>query len=243
MKAVILAAGIASRLRPLTDTTPKCLLKIGDRCLLERAFDALIQNGFDEFIVVTGYRQQQIVDFLQTRYPERKVTFIYNDRYESTNNIYSLWLTRPYVDGEEVLLLDSDIVFDPQIVAKLLGSDKADALALNRHELGAEEIKVIVDEEQKVVEISKICSIPEAIGESIGIEKMSATYTTALFQELETMITVEGLDNIFYERAFERLIPQGYSFYVIDTTEFFSAELDTVEDFQQAQKLIPTSLY
>ncbi|WP_448779046.1 phosphocholine cytidylyltransferase family protein [Bacteroides congonensis] len=243
MKAVILAAGIASRLRPLTDTTPKCLLKIGDRCLLERAFDALIQNGFDEFIIVTGYRQQQIVDFLQTRYPERKVTFIYNDRYESTNNIYSLWLTRPYADGEEVLLLDSDIVFDPQIVAKLLGSDKADALALNRHELGAEEIKVIADEEQKVVEISKVCSIPEAIGESIGIEKMSATYTKALFQELETMITVEGLDNIFYERAFERLIPQGYSFYVIDTTEFFSTELDTVEDFQQAQKLIPASLY
>ena len=63
MKAVILAAGIASRLRPLTDTTPKCLLKIGERCLLERAFDALIQNGFDEFIIVTGYRQQQIVDF------------------------------------------------------------------------------------------------------------------------------------------------------------------------------------
>lgn len=196
MKAVILAAGIASRLRPLTDTTPKCLLKIGERCLLERAFDALIQNGFDEFIIVTGYRQQQIVDFLQTRYPERKVTFIYNDRYESTNNIYSLWLTRPYADEEEVLLLDSDIVFDPQIVAKLLGSDKADALALNRHELGAEEIKVIADEEQKVVEISKVCSIPEAIGESIGIEKMSATYTKALFQELETMITVEGLDNI-----------------------------------------------
>ena len=89
MKAVILAAGIASRLRPLTDTTPKCLLKIGERCLLERAFDALIQNGFDEFIIVTGYRQQQIVDFLQAHYPTQDITFIYNDRYESTNNIYS----------------------------------------------------------------------------------------------------------------------------------------------------------
>ena len=155
----------------------------------------------------------------------------------------SLWLTRPYTDGEEILLLDSDIVFDPQIVEKLLHSDKADILALNRHELGAEEIKVIVDDAQKVVEISKVCSISDAIGESIGIEKMSAEYTKALFRELEIMITTEGLDNIFYERAFERLIPQGYSFYVMDTTEFFSAELDTVEDFQQAQKLIPASLY
>lgn len=243
MKAVILAAGIASRLRPLTNTTPKCLLKIGERCLLERAFDALIQNGFDEFVIVTGYRQQQIVDFLEAHYPQQKTTFIYNERYESTNNIYSLWLTRSYVDKENILLLDSDIVFDPQIVAGLLDSDKDDILALNRHELGAEEIKVIVDEEQKVVEISKVCSIADAIGESIGIEKMSASYTKALFRELEVMIEKEGLDNIFYERAFERLIPQGHSFYVIDTTQFFSAELDTVEDFEQAQRLIPANLY
>jgi NDP-sugar pyrophosphorylase family protein len=67
MKAVILAAGIASRLRPLTDTTPKCLLKVGERCLLQRAFDALLQNGFREFVIVTGYRQQQIVNFLEAK--------------------------------------------------------------------------------------------------------------------------------------------------------------------------------
>ena len=243
MKAVILAAGVASRLRPLTDTTPKCLLKIGERCLLERAFDALIENGFEEFVIVTGYRQQQIVDFLQVRYPEQKITFIYNEVYQSTNNIYSLWLTRPFIDKENILLLDSDIIFDSQIVAALLNSDKSDILALNRHELGAEEIKVIVDNEQRVVEISKVCSIKDAIGESIGLEKMSASYTEALFNELEIMIKEEGLDNIFYERAFERLIPQGHSFYVMDTTQFFSAELDTVEDFEQAKKLIPATLY
>ena len=103
MKAVILAAGIASRLRPLTDTTPKCLLKVGERCLLQRAFDALLQNGFREFVIVTGYRQQQIVNFLEAHYPALEVTFIYNEKYASTNNIYSLWLTRPYVDKEDIL--------------------------------------------------------------------------------------------------------------------------------------------
>lgn len=243
MKAVILAAGIASRLRPLTDTTPKCLLKIGERCLLERTFNALIQNGINEFVVVTGYRQQQIIDFLNAHYSQQQITFIYNERYESTNNIYSLWLTRPYVDEESILLLDSDIVFDPQIITELLSSEKEDVLALNQHELGEEEIKVIVDQEQKVVEISKVCSIADSIGESIGIERMSASYTKALFQELEIMIEKEGLDNVFYERAFERLIPLGHSFYVIDTTQFFSAELDTIEDFKQAQELIPAKLY
>jgi choline kinase len=222
---------------------PKCLLRIGERCLLQRCFDALLANGLKEFVVVTGYRQQQIRDFLTAQYPAVDITFIYNERYEQTNNIYSLWLTRPYTEGQDVLLLDSDIVFDPQIVARLLDCGQADALALNRHELGEEEIKVIVDADNRVTEISKVCSIQQAIGESIGIEKMSAAYTRALFAELQRMIEGEGLDNVFYERAFERLIPQGHSFYVLDTTELFSIELDTVSDFEQAKRLIPPTLY
>jgi choline kinase len=243
MKAIILAAGIASRLRPLTDTMPKCLLRIGERCLLQRCFDALLAHGVRQFVVVTGYRQQQIRDFLGTQYPGADITFIYNERYEQTNNIYSLWLTRPLIQGQDALLLDSDILFDPQILRRLLDCPQADALALNRHELGEEEIKVIVDAHNRVTEISKVCSIEQAIGESIGIEKMSADYTRALFAELQRMIEGEGLDNVFYERAFERLIPQGHSFYVLDTTDLFSIELDTVSDFNQAQRLIPPTLY
>jgi choline kinase len=122
-------------------------------------------------------------------------------------------------------------------------SAEGSALALNRHELGEEEIKVIVDDQNRVVEISKVCSIEQAIGESVGIEKMEADYSAALFRELEQMIEGEGLIDIFYERAFERLIPQGHTFTVVDTTRYFSIELDTVEDFENAKKLIPESLY
>jgi choline kinase len=205
--------------------------------------DALSANGVKEFVVVTGYREQQIRDFLGTQYPDLDITFINNERYETTNNIYSLWLTRPYIEGQDALLLDSDIVYDPQILRHLLDCPQADALALNRHELGEEEIKVIVDADNRVTEISKTCSIQQAIGESIGIEKMSAAYTSALFRELQQMIEVEDMDNVFYERAFERLIPQGHSFYVLDTTDYFSIELDTVSDFEQAKRLIPSALY
>jgi choline kinase len=94
-----------------------------------------------------------------------------------------------------------------------------------------------------VKEISKVCSIEQAIGESVGIEKMTAEYSTALFRELEQMIEGEGLIDIFYERAFERLIPLGHTFRIVDTTRFFSIELDTVEDFENAQKLIPAEVY
>jgi choline kinase len=126
MKAIILAAGIASRLRPLTDTMPKCLLQIGQRCLLQRAFDGLIANGISEFVVVTGYRHEQIEDFLGAHYPDQNIHFIYNEVFASTNNIYSLWLTRSETEGQDILLLDSDILFDPRIVSRVLASEKPD---------------------------------------------------------------------------------------------------------------------
>ena len=234
---------MAKRLRPLTDERPKCLLTVGSRTLLQRTFDAMIAAGISEFVVVTGYRGEMIRDFLLNTYPSSLTFhFLHNADYEHNNNIYSLWMTRELVRGREFLLLDSDILFDPAIIQRML-QELGTALALNRHELGEEEIKVIVDSNNQVVEISKVCSPSEAIGESVGIEKMEADYSEALFAELDRMIEGEGLIDIFYERAFERLIPQGHSFHIVDTTDYFSIELDTVDDFNSARELIPAELY
>lgn len=239
---VILAAGMAKRLRPLTDERPKCLLTIGQRTLLQRTVDGILDAGISELVVVTGYRGQMIREFLTQHYPQLTIHFLDNADYAHTNNIFSLWLTRPYTDGRDFLLLDSDILFDPRIIPEVLKAEGS-ALALNRHELGEEEMKIVVDDNNNIVEISKTCAVEKAIGESVGIEKMTADYSTALFKELEHMIEKEGLIDIFYERAFERLIPQGYTFRVVDTTRLFSIELDTVEDFENAKKLIPAELY
>ncbi|MCR4765091.1 MAG: phosphocholine cytidylyltransferase family protein [Bacteroidaceae bacterium] len=242
MIGVILAAGMAKRLRPLTDERPKCLLKVGQRTLLQRTVDSVIKAGIDELVVVTGYRNNMIIDFLKSNYPSLTVHFIDNPDYAHNNNIFSLWLTRPYTEGKDFLLLDSDILFDPAIISSILHQDGS-VLALNRHDLGEEEIKVIVDSKDYVKEISKVCSVEKAIGESVGIEKMTADYSKALFKELQQMIEGEKLIDVFYEKAFERLIPQGYTFRIVDTTDFFSIELDTVEDFENAKKLIPANLY
>lgn len=243
MKAVILAAGIASRLRPLTNDRPKCLLKIGNRSLLERAIDGLLINGIDEIVIVTGYLKEMIEDFVHATYPNLSVKFIYNEVYASTNNIYSLWLAKPEVLHEkEIILLDSDILFDPLMIKILQDAPYNNCLALDGHKLGEEEIKVIVNEKSQITEISKTCSIDKAIGESIGIEKISNTYLSTLYNELEQMILHEGLDNVFYELAFERLISQGHYFYPVDTSNYFSMELDTVEDFQDAINRIPKHL-
>lgn len=244
MKAIILAAGMASRLRPLTLTTPKSLLKVGERSLLQRSMDALIANGVKEFCIVTGYLHEMIEDFVKEQYADSiQVTFIYNKVYETTNNIYSLWLARSFAEGQEVLLLDSDLLYDPQIVTRVLATDAPNVLTLIRHELGEEEMKVVTDTQGSIKEISKTCNPADAAGESLGIEKMGKDYTLALYKELEPMMNEEHLENVFYERAFERLIPQGHTYQVLDVTELFSCELDTIEDFENAKAKIPASLF
>ena len=232
---------MAKRLRPLTDTKPKCLLEVGGRTLLERTVRAMQQAGITEFVVVTGYRGEQIRGFLETSMTSPHFTFLHNSDYEHNNNIYSLWMAGEVVRGREFLLMDSDILCDPAAVVAIAKQEES-ALALNRHECGEEEIKVIVDANNRITEINKTCNPKDAIGESVGIEKMTAEYSTALYRELDQMITKEGLIDVFYERCFERLIPQGHTFKVVDTTHYFSYELDTPEDFQRAQELIPAEL-
>ena len=236
MIGVILAAGMAKRLRPLTDTKPKCLLEVGGRTLLQRTVDAMRAAGATEFVVVTGYRAEQIRHFLTQHYPNLTIHFLHNADYEHNNNIYSLWMSGQVVRGQEFLLMDSDILCDPETVA-VVARQETSALAVNRHELGEEEMKVVVDADMRITEISKTCQPQDALGESVGIEKMTASYSEALFRELDQMIEHEGLIDIFYERAFERLIPQGHTFKVVDTTDLFSYELDTPEDYKQAKRL------
>ena len=241
MIGVILAAGMAKRLRPLTDTKPKCLLEVGKRTLLERTVDAMRQAGIQEFLVVTGYRGEMIREFLTIHYPLSTIHYLDNIDYEHNNNIYSLWMACQKVRGCDFLLMDSDILCDPAAVVRI-AQEQTSALAVNRHELGEEEMKVVVDAESRITEISKTCRPEDAMGESVGIEKITADYSEALARELDQMILQEGLIDIFYERAFERLIPQGHTFKVVDTTHYFSYELDTPEDFQRAQELMPKEL-
>ena len=234
---MILAAGMAKRLRPLTDTMPKCLLKVGGRTLLERTVEAMRQAGISEFVVVTGYRADMIRDFLTAYDESLSFTFLHNADYEHNNNIYSLWMAGEVVRGKDFLLMDSDIFCDPAAVVRI-AQEPESALAVNRHECGEEEMKVVVDGDMRITEISKTCSPADAMGESVGIEKITADYSEALYKELDQMILEEELIDIFYERAFERLIPQGHTFRVVDTSSYFSYEIDTPEDYEHVKNQI-----
>jgi choline kinase len=237
MKAVILAAGVASRLRPLTNHTPKCLLKVGSKNILELTIENLLANKISEIVIVTGYLENQIRDFIDLRFPELDITFLFNELYESTNNIYSLWLARNVLNCDDMLLMDSDIVFDRHIIEKLCSSGRKNCLALKRHELSEEEIKVRIDKKGRVLEISKEVKLSEATGESVGIELFGREVIPALFKIIDRKINIEKNVNQFYEAAFQELINSSHEIYIVDISEYFCMEIDTAGDLKLAGEL------
>jgi len=241
MQAIILAAGVSKRLRPLTDATPKCLLKIGHENLLERTIENVLSNNINDFIFVTGYKEDMIKDFVNKRFPGINRVFITNPDYENNNNSYSLWMTKDHVNGN-ILLLDSDILFDEKIITLLLTSGHENCLAVNfTDNLDEEQIKVILDRENMVVEIGKEISIEKSAGESIGIEKFSGYFMKELFAILDRKISLENNVNEFYEASFQEVINNAdsrNSIYAADVSEFTCIEIDTVQDYENAQKII-----
>lgn len=246
MKGVILAAGIASRLRPLTDATPKCLLPLGGGTLLGRTLDNLAAAGLREVVIVTGYLEDQIRGYVRDRGPGLRTEFITNPVYASTNNIYSLWLAREAVRDSGLVLLDSDILFDPSVLPKVLGAGAPAALAVKTGlELGEEEIKVEVDGAGRVRTIGKHVPPARAMGESIGIEVFAPAAMPALLAALEGKVVAEGRRDVFYEAAFQDMIDRGGEMLAVDIGGALAVEIDTIDDFRRAERdvlpLLPKS--
>lgn len=239
MKAIILAAGVASRLRPLTDNLPKCLLKLGDKTILERTIDNLIRYSIEEFIIVTGYLEEKIKRFMDTKYPSLKVTYIYNHVYDSTNNIYSLWLTKEHIKGSDIILLDSDIIFDHRIVPLLLDSGPGNFLAVRSDQnIGVEEMKVLTKKDNAVIYISKKIDPVLASGESIGIEKFEGKFIDVLFEKLYHRVVTDGRENDFYEAAFQDAIDDGQKLQAVNVGEYRCIEINAAEDMDNAEKMV-----
>jgi len=240
MQAVILAAGIAKRLRPLTDTTPKCLLNIGEKNLLHRTIENITFNGIKDFVFVLGFRENMIIDYLNKYFTDINKIILTNPDYENNNNSYSLWMTKDYIN-DDMLLLDSDILFDKEILTKLLDSKHENCLAVNvTNKLDSEQIKVIVDKQNKILQIGKEINIKESIGESIGIERFSKNYLKDLFEILDRKIIKENNVNEFYETSFQEIVDKNdsrNSLYSIDVSDYECMEIDTIEDYNFAFNL------
>jgi len=233
MRALILTAGFARRLRPLTNHTPKCLLQVAGVPIVRRSLEHLVALGLDELVVVTGHEAGKVRAAITGWYPELPVNFIDNPDYLTTNNAYSLLASRPALDGRDFLLLDGDILYDAGALERILAAGP-DCLALRTGELGLEEVKVEVSDGDRIAAIGKEVPVPSAAGESVGIQYFSAATSTALFAALEQRVLVEGRVDEYYEASFQQMIDGGVALRAIDIAPFFAMEIDTREDLHAA---------
>ena len=227
MKAIILAAGKGTRLDGAA-VKPKCLVEIGGSTLLHRQIDTLRSLDVKKIVVVIGFGGDSI-----RQECGEEISFVENIQFAETSSLYSLWLAREHLtDG--FVVLNSDVLFHPQMLADLIESDRDDALLISDTDpspLGDEEMKVKVKEEL-VVDISKDIDPLEADGENVGIVKFSASGAKLLLDYMNTIIE-SGAVKDWAPRAF-REFAQRHPLHALSTRGLPWIEIDFPEDYQRA---------
>ena len=240
MKAIILAGGQAKRLRPLTRNRPKCLLKVRGKTILDYQIEALLKNGLREFIIVSGPFTSQLRHHIKKYFPEIDVRYLNNKRYETTGPAFGLNLSRKYLTGS-VLYLNSDVLFEPKIVEKIMKSRHPSVTAIQKTPWDEEEVNVIIDKKNRVIEIGKQISKDLSCGEFIGITKFDSSFNRKLVLALADFVK-EGFIKKFAADAVNLAIQRGGKIYAVDVSKFKAMEVDTIEDYQEAKKLWNYSL-
>lgn len=235
MRVILLAAGTATRLRPLTDALPKCLLDIGAESMLSRAIRILSSRGLRRFTIVDGFKSELVRAHVTAEFPAEWFSFVRNEQYATTNNSYSLFLAR-YGADEPMLLSDADIVYEPAVIDRLLADPNPNRLALRtRGALGDEEMKVVVDADGRVTDIAKNVPPSSAVGESVGLEVFSPSFAERLFATLERRMLAEGRTGEWYEASFVELVKHGEPLTTVDLGSLDCMEVDTIDDLERAR--------
>ena len=249
MKAIIVAAGPGSRLMPITDERPKCLLEIGGKTILERALEALKENGVEDIVVVRGYKGHLI------NYPDR--TYCHNPEFRKNNILRSLF----YADDEmndDFIFSYSDIVYSREVVARLIGSEADISLIVDvnwqqtykgRDQHPISEAELVKVENGKVVKIGKEVVKPEeAHGEFIGLakftksaaESMKAAYRRVSEDHCASPFqNAASLDKAYMTDMLQELVDDGLLVQSVDI-EGGWVEIDTPQDLERARGMFGT---
>ena len=233
MKAALLVAGRETR--PLVPDLPKTLVPVGGVPILRRAIASLMRAGFDEFVIATGHREAQVRSAIAEWFPGLDVTLVENSAFASTNNASSLLLLRPHLDGEPFLLVDGDLVFDVTAVEALLARGYDTIAVRSVGGMGLEDVKVTADRTDRILAIGKHVPMRGAMGESVGMQLVSAAMSRRLFAVLEQRVDGLGLVHEYYEASLQQLVDEGETFYGVDLGNLYASEIDTVDDLRAAE--------
>lgn len=185
MKALILAAGLGTRLRPITDTRPKSMVEVNGKPILFKQIDNLMENGIEDITVIAGYKSEMMVDAINKSY--KNVKTIINDVYDKTNNMYSAYMALDHMYNNEFLLMNADVFYDSAIIKELIKTDYNNSIVVEAGIYNDENMKVSCNDE-RIVEISKVIAESDAYGVSIDVYKFSEEGSKVFFNKVKEYI-------------------------------------------------------
>lgn len=232
--AVILAAGIGSRLQPLTFELPKALLQIGNNPIIYHQISSFLKCGINRIYVIIGYKSLMIMEYLSKTfpYPSANIAYIYNYRYKETNTAYSLWLASSYLSEYDTFIVNGDVLITPETISRM--KYEQSCMGLVRHSCREEEVKLEL-QGKRIINIGKGLDIQKASGEYIGIAKFDKNTGKHLQDALNETIS-SGKINLYYDDVI-RMLLSNLTINSVDLTDLGLIEIDTIEDLNIAKKI------
>ena len=209
---------------------PKCLLPCGDRTLLDRTLQSILEHGIHDVAIVVGYRGELVEDAAKCH--PMNCVFVFNVDYATTNTIHSLWLVREYLN-EDILYFNGDVWFESPVLSLLL-QQSGSALAVDVKQCGGEEVKVMADPPGRITRIGKNLPPEEALGEFIGVGKFEQGACASLVESLRRYNEELGRGDCFFESALDDILDQ-HPFMAVPLGKVKAVEIDTPQDYARAK--------
>jgi histidinol-phosphate/aromatic aminotransferase/cobyric acid decarboxylase-like protein/GTP:adenosylcobinamide-phosphate guanylyltransferase len=240
MKAIILTAGYGRRMQPLTNDNHKTLLKIGEESIIERIINGLIENDITEVVIVTGYLKDMLSNFLLEKFPKIEFTFVHNEIYDKTNNIYSMALAFEQVDiDQDIMLIESDLIYHANIIKELVEDRRKNVALVDKYGPGMDGTVVTV-EDGTITNVIPPHLQSENFDfsdkyKTLNIYKFSQEFASTEFKKLLTYYAKTIDDNCYYELILGILIymqRQKIHALTVDGNDW--AEVDDPNDLSSA---------
>jgi len=236
--ALLLAAGTGSRLHPLTLDAPKCLTEVGGKPILGRLIENLRSQGISRLVVVTGHLESCVRDFLEINKGDMLVDYVFNPIYQTTNNLYSLWLARQAIK-EPFLLIESDLVFESGMLKELLKPDK---IAISKILPWMNGTTVALNADKRVTAFHAKDSLNnDPKFKTVNIYSLSLQSWQKAIRYLDRYVTDDRV-NEYYEAVFSDMVADNelrFDAVFFDKNRWY--EIDTIEDLHQAELIFPRS--
>ena len=205
MQAIILAAGMGKRLGEYTQDNTKCMLKVNGIRLIDRALATLHDIGVSRVVLVVGYKGQNVKDYVGTNYKGTPIEYVDNPVYDKTNNIYSLYLAKDYMLAEDTLLLESDLIYEPSVVRRLLDDESPNVALVDKYESWMDGTVVTLDDDNRITRfIDKDHFRFEEIKDyykTVNIYKFSKEFSTKYYVPFLTAYSTALGNNEYYEQV------------------------------------------